>query len=75
MTDLSIAELYALADIRAAIGDPYGKLMLSEVVDRIRHLARVEKAARKVCACKGRVNTQRAMCDLGDLLEIKLVKP
>ncbi len=39
-TDLTgVRQLYALADIRAAIGDARGKLMLDEVVARVQTMA------------------------------------
>ncbi len=39
-TDLTgVRQIYALADIRAAIGDAHGKLMLDEVIARVQTMA------------------------------------
>ena len=42
----SIALLGLLADIRAAVGDPTGKLMQDELVEHCRHMSVVIDAAR-----------------------------
>lgn len=49
-TDLiDVRQLYTLTEIREAIGDPHGRLMLDEVVERVRELA--EQAGRaETCA-------------------------
>lgn len=64
----STALLGLLADIRAAVGDPTGKLMQSELLDRCRLLTEIEKAARVWWKAKGRYNSQMAACKLGELL-------
>lgn len=71
-TDQTIAELYAMADIREAIGDPAGRLMLSEVVQRVQKLARIESAACKVCVTSGRREKARAMQNLAELMGVKV---
>ena len=43
LCDNCVALLYLLSDIRAAIGDPYGKLMQGELVERCRELAKASK--------------------------------
>ena len=64
----SIALLGLVADIRAAVGDPTGKLMQDELVDRCRRLHEIEKAARVWWKAKGRHNSALATCKLGELL-------
>ena len=43
LCDNCVALLYLLSDIRAAIGDPYGKLMQDELLERCRELAKASK--------------------------------
>lgn len=64
----STALLGLVADIRAAVGDPTGKLMQDELLVRCRLLNEIEKAARVWWKAKGRYNSQMAACKLGELL-------
>lgn len=48
MTDEQVKELRVLAEIRAAVGDPTGKLMQDELVARCRALQAVADAAEKL---------------------------
>jgi hypothetical protein len=43
LCDNCVALLYLLSDIRAAVGDPYGKLMQNELLERCRKLAKASK--------------------------------
>ena len=67
--DVALFGLLGLvADIRAAVGDPTGKLMQDELVERCQRLYEIEKAARVWWKAKGRHNSQTATCKLGELL-------
>jgi len=43
LCDNCVALLYLLSDIRAAVGDPTGKLMQDELLERCRELAKASK--------------------------------
>lgn len=62
-------QLGLLADIRAAVGDPTGKLMQEDLLARCRHLAEIEARARDLVRVKGRHNTRLAFEALAAALQ------
>jgi hypothetical protein len=54
-----MTELSLLADIRATAGDPTGKLMQSELVNRITAMREMEVVLRQIAAMARRTKEQR----------------
>lgn len=59
MTDFDVTACGLLADIRAAAGDPKGKLMQPELLHRIRALAECEKTLRLIAEKPRKTKEQR----------------
>lgn len=57
--DPTMAELLLIADIRAAAGDPTGKLMLSELVPRINAQHEMSLVLRQIADMPRRTREQR----------------